>query len=952
MFNIRNLVSRISQAKDGEVASDTSSTKSRSTSQTSNVYVEEPLEAEGFICPTCMASFPSQDDLQTHYQQDHLEPGANYLCPVCKARLNTASDLELHYATVHSSSAARSNVNVDSLVQELSELNSSLNEEKWASEELRKEIAELNNLVKAQGTSEEHQMYQQQLSGLQETKSLLTSEVVLLRKQLSGALESTLQLKQEREKLEDKAARHSQRVAELQAALDENSGLTAALQEKIQHLESQLELKANVDDAEVLRKELASVQRLMDELASAKEMERDVLQSRLDELQMEHEALKNKDYSVSGADEDLIKSLEESKMELKRVTDELKELKNSFTDKNDQLTVMQRGREETDFCVGQLREEVTSLQEMLDVARNQAEGQVSAKEDELLQVKMQLIQHQQKVNQLEESCQSLQHTNQQLTSSLSQKERQASETSDSLKQMENKSAQMEEKLNRLEQERAELMVTIQKGEGFDTAIQQLQQDNSRLQEDLSKANEILSTTESQLKSKAADWIDLERGMNEEKVKLQTQLAAVSKQLEKANHTSDELRSSGERSTKETLEWKEKTEVLDSNIKELSANFDKQTKELQENVSALEKLQIDLKSSQEATIKTAREKEEIEAQLTQLQVEKEALNKMAQELQKQHSQLKTSHQVELDRLNEQLSQLRCDLSNKEQSVEHLKERVAELEPLTEAIEQEKMRRIKEKAEWGEHEQLLRGEKESLSTLSKHLQEQLDEQQAEHRIQLQRLKSETDGLVRDKTQLTQQLSSEKDERDRESVTAGEKVKSLEQEIKTLTDKLTATLDQSASHFQRCQELQTAADRYCQLKIELETRLALLQEDKSAMENNCSQWESEVERLKLNGSELRRRLEDSQAALHELGRENQSLQMENAKLQGRKWADDSEVDDCNSCQKGFNLTVRKHHCRNCGQIFCNECSARTTAVGNSRKPVRVCESCYKELNNTSPR
>jgi hypothetical protein len=57
------------QAKDGE-ASDTSSTKSRSTSQTSNVYVEEhspPLEAEGFICPTCMASFFSQDDLQSHY---------------------------------------------------------------------------------------------------------------------------------------------------------------------------------------------------------------------------------------------------------------------------------------------------------------------------------------------------------------------------------------------------------------------------------------------------------------------------------------------------------------------------------------------------------------------------------------------------------------------------------------------------------------------------------------------------------------------------------------------------------------------------------------------------------------------------------------------------------------------------------------------------------------------
>lgn len=118
-----------------------------------------------------------------------------------------------------------------------------------------------------------------------------------------------------------------------------------------------------------------------------------------------------------------------------------------------------------------------------------------------------------------------------------------------------------------------------------------------------------------------------------------------------------------------------------------------TQQLEENASTLAKLQFDLKSSQEATIKTSREKEEVEAVWNKLQVDKDALNKMVQELQKQNSQLITSHQVDLDRLNEQLSQLRSDLSNKEQSVEHLKERVAELEPLTEAIEQEKMRRIK-------------------------------------------------------------------------------------------------------------------------------------------------------------------------------------------------------------------------------------------------------------------
>lgn len=71
----------------------------------------------------------------------------------------------------------------------------------------------------------------------------MTSEVVLLRKQLAEALESTLSLKQERERLEEKAAKHSQTVVQLQSTLDENSGLVAALQENIQQLEEQLRHK-------------------------------------------------------------------------------------------------------------------------------------------------------------------------------------------------------------------------------------------------------------------------------------------------------------------------------------------------------------------------------------------------------------------------------------------------------------------------------------------------------------------------------------------------------------------------------------------------------------------------------------------------------------------------------------------------------------------------------------
>ena len=65
----------------------------------------------------------------------------------------------------------------------------------------------------------------------------------MLRKQLAEALESTLSLKHERERLEERAAKHSQTVVQLQAALDENAGLAAALEENVQQLEAQLQHK-------------------------------------------------------------------------------------------------------------------------------------------------------------------------------------------------------------------------------------------------------------------------------------------------------------------------------------------------------------------------------------------------------------------------------------------------------------------------------------------------------------------------------------------------------------------------------------------------------------------------------------------------------------------------------------------------------------------------------------
>lgn len=42
-------------------------------------------------------------------------------------------------------------------------------------------------------------------------------------------------------------------------------------------------------------------------------------------------------------------------------------------------------------------------------------------------------------------------------------------------------------------------------------------------------------------------------------------------------------------------------------------------------------------------------------------------------------------------------------------------------------------------------------------------------------------------------------------------------------------------------------------------------------------------------------------------------------NAKNMSDHWVKDENVSNCNGCQAKFSMTERKHHCRNCGDVFC---------------------------------
>lgn len=139
-------------------------------------------------------------------------------------------------------------------------------------------------------------------------------------------------------------------------------------------------------------------------------------------------------------------------------------------------------------------------------------------------------------------------------------------------------------------------------------------------------------------------------------------------------------------------------------------------------------------------------------------------------------------------------------------------------------------------------------------------------------------------------------------------------------------------------------------------------------------------EKDQLKQDLEALHKRYQDSERTLEELGmqlslsklqivdlKEKQRASRSNTSTedlpggntsngsQMSTWTPDKLISQCRGCNRDFSMTRRKHHCRHCGQIFCNNCSDHVIPLplpegstnGTLGKPVRVCDGCWVALN-----
>ncbi|XP_059026078.1 RUN and FYVE domain-containing protein 2 isoform X4 [Mustela lutreola] len=254
--------------------------------------------------------------------------------------------------------------------------------------------------------------------------------------------------------------------------------------------------------------------------------------------------------------------------------------------------------------------------------------------------------------------------------------------------------------------------------------------------------------------------------------------------------------------------------------------------------------------------------------------------------------------------------------------------------------------------------------------KHSRQGLDEMYNEARRQLRdesQLRQGSEDGLKEKNEIIARLEEKTNK-----ITAA--MRQLEQRLQQAEKAQMEAEDEDKKYLQECQSksdnLQKQVSQKEKQLVQLETDLKIekewrqtlqedLQKEKDALSHlrNETQQIIDLKKEFLNiqdeNQQLKKIYHEQEQALQELGNKlsESKLKIEDIKeankaLQGLVWLKDKEATHCKLCETEFSLSKRKHHCRNCGEIFCNACSDNELPLPSSPKPVRVCDSCHALL------
>lgn len=160
-----------------------------------------------------------------------------------------------------------------------------------------------------------------------------------------------------------------------------------------------------------------------------------------------------------------------------------------------------------------------------------------------------------------------------------------------------------------------------------------------------------------------------------------------------------------------------------------------------------------------------------------------------------------------------------------------------------------------------------------------------------------------------------------------------------LKRYSEKLNEELHRERESGQSCS---VTVDAQNSQISELQARLAKLESELK----DTRPFKERTDDLQRRCQEYEQSLEEIGAQLRESRLEVENLKENSAVFLDSQWMDSKQVKCCFCCDQQFSVTRRKHHCRLCGNVFCQACSDNKMELASSSKPVRVCDTCHAFL------
>uniref|UniRef100_A0A8C8IH55 Early endosome antigen 1 n=1 Tax=Oncorhynchus tshawytscha TaxID=74940 RepID=A0A8C8IH55_ONCTS len=419
----------------------------------------------------------------------------------------------------------------------------------------------------------------------------------------------------------------------------------------------------------------------------------------------------------------------------------------------------------------------------------------------------------------------------------------------------------------------------------------------------------------------------EKGVQQLQTQLKTAQGSFNQENKKLESQVSELQGAHARKAEEEGRLKEQVSGLGQELSSERTRTTELQKALEQSQEGLAKMQSDY-YGKESEVSSLRQ---------DLAATEERLTLSQEELAANRTQL-TGLEGQVQEVEAARTSLKQELANRDQRLGQQETALKELQK-----NQVRPRILKE---LGEAKQLLIQQKLEVQGHVEEVQAALEQEKTLHQVTRDSVTQREEKSRVEVQEVQAQLASERKVREEQAKRGEEAEARLGLQVTALNENVATLKREWQGSQRRCGELEKQTDELRGEIAVLEATVQNNQDERRALLERCVKGEGEMEKLQSKVVEMRRKLDDTTAAMQELGRENQSLQIKQSQSLTRKWAEDHEVQNCMACGKGFSLAIRKHHCRHCGNIFCAECSAKNALTPSSKKPVRVCETCFEDL------